>query len=144
MASPGEQVVVPRNFALLAELEAFEKNSYSDMTISAGLADPEDMSLTTWNGSILGMGMRAFDALICELQVVCDTNYPNIPPTIRFKTKIKLKCVRGDGTVDPAQVPGLQRWSRGQANATIFGALSAVKQEMQKCGETQPTSGTFF
>jgi len=44
---------VPRNFKLLDELEACEK-APSDMNCSLGLAAPDDIFLTQWNGSIIG------------------------------------------------------------------------------------------
>jgi len=49
----GEVVIVPRNFKLLAELEASEKGA-GEMAISFGLVDAGDTFLTDWNGGILG------------------------------------------------------------------------------------------
>lgn len=46
-------VIVPRNFKLLEELEACEKGT-GDMAISMGLVTSDDIFLTEWNGSILG------------------------------------------------------------------------------------------
>ncbi len=44
---------VPRNFRLLEELEAGEHGLGSE-SVSYGLADPDDLSMTSWNGTILG------------------------------------------------------------------------------------------
>lgn len=51
---------MPRNFKLLEELERGEKG-LGDPSISLGLANPEDIFMSDWNGSIFGPpGVRRF------------------------------------------------------------------------------------
>lgn len=134
-------VVVPRNFKLLEELEAGEKAGFSD--VSVGLADPEDISLSEWSGTILGPQGCTLDNRLLELHVFCGQNYPAEPPAVRFVSKVSLSGVNGDGTYQPAKIAG---WWGGQ-NGTIHGLLKKIQADMrspQNKKAPQPPEGSTF
>ena len=106
-------VAVPRNFVLLDELEKGEKG-IGDGSVSYGLADGTDMTLTNWNGMIVGPpGVSALyliaavlneclklisvqsplEGRIISLLISCGPHYPDRPPSIRFSSRVNLACV---------------------------------------------------
>jgi len=93
MQSDAGTVVIPRNFKLLEELENGEKGSIGDGQVSYGLMDPEDISLSNWQGTIIGPAHSAFDSRIISLTLYCGQNYPKEPPLIRFCTKVNIAGV---------------------------------------------------
>ena len=84
--------VVPRNFKLLAELEHTEKGR-TDMNVSYGLTDGDDILLTEWTGSILGPPSTVHEGRLYNVHMICTENYPNDPPEVRFISRVNLPCV---------------------------------------------------
>ncbi|RUP43480.1 ubiquitin-conjugating enzyme/RWD-like protein, partial [Jimgerdemannia flammicorona] len=60
---------------------------------SYGLADSEDITLSSWNGTIIGPGHTVHENRIYSLKLYCDENYPDAPPIVSFLSRINLPCV---------------------------------------------------
>ncbi|OAX84130.1 hypothetical protein ACJ72_01496 [Emergomyces africanus] len=85
--------VVPRNFRLLEELENGEKGRGAAEACSYGLANGDDVSMTDWNGTILGPPHSVHENRIYSVNIKCGENYPDSPPSITFVSKVNLPCV---------------------------------------------------
>mmetsp|Transcript_20787 Transcript_20787/g.60242 ORF Transcript_20787/g.60242 Transcript_20787/m.60242 type:complete len:202 (-) Transcript_20787:274-879(-) len=124
-AGAGSEVVVPRNFRLLDELEKGQKAERASQ-VSWGLARDDDMSLTEWNGTIFGPIDTIFDNRIYALTLTCGPNYPDVPPEVRFVSPIHMVCVQADGQVNPSWGP-FGNWKR---HFTIESVLDHLRREM--------------
>ncbi|BFZ64821.1 E2 ubiquitin-conjugating protein mms2 [Saitoella coloradoensis] len=135
---------VPRNFRLLEELEKGEKG-IGDGSCSYGLADGEDMTMSNWNGTILGPPHSTHENRIYSLRLHCSPSYPDTPPTISFISRINLPCVNASsGHVDPSRLGVLANW---RSEYTLETVLTELRREMgsganRKLG--QPAEGSEF
>ncbi|KAI9179816.1 E2 ubiquitin-conjugating protein mms2 [Blastocladiella emersonii ATCC 22665] len=135
---------VPRNFRLLEELEKGEKG-IGDGTTSYGLANPDDILMSDWNGTILGPPHTVHENRIYSLKLHCDAHYPDMPPLVSFISKVNLPCVnQTNGKVDPARLPCLSRWDRSYTLETV---LAELRREMASSANkklAQPPEGSTF
>mmetsp|Transcript_7631 Transcript_7631/g.15037 ORF Transcript_7631/g.15037 Transcript_7631/m.15037 type:complete len:143 (+) Transcript_7631:60-488(+) len=140
----GQPVIVPRNFVLLDELEKGEKG-FGDGSVSYGLADGNDLTLTNWNGMIVGPPSCPLEGRIISLLISCGQDYPDRPPTIRFTSRVNLACVdQRNGMVDHRQLPCLGNWNRSYGLERL---LLELKREMQSPTNRrlpQPQDGANF
>ena len=139
-----EEVLIPRNFKLLEELEKAEKG-LGDMSVSFGLVNSEDIYLSEWNCTILGPPGSVHESRLYELRVSCGPNYPDSAPTCRFLSKININCVNtSTGQVNASMVPALANWNR---NLGIEQVLQSIRSEMINGNNRraqQPPEGSYF
>jgi ubiquitin-conjugating enzyme E2 variant len=136
------QVVVPRSFRLLDELERGQKGEASS-GCSWGLESADDISLTYWNGTIFGPPGTVFENRIYSVSMICGENYPERPMSIRFNTRITMNCVDGKGIVSDKWGP-LGAWRREYTMANI---LEALRREMTSPANRklpQPPEGATY
>merc|ERR1719498_1587269 len=117
-------VIVPRSFKLLDELEKGEKGDATG-GVSWGLAIPDDMTLSEWNGTIFGPPGTPYENRIYGLQIKCSESYPDQPPKVTFQTKIAMKGVGPSGDASEA-LRGMS-WTREKG---IKECLDHLRREM--------------
>lgn len=144
-ASASVVVVVPRSFRLLEELERGEKG-IGDGTVSYGMDDGDDIFMRSWTGTIIGPLNSVHEGRIYQVKLLCDRDYPDKPPTVRFHSRINLACVDPDtGLVEPAKLHLLSHWQR---DYTMELLLTHLKKEMAAPHNRKllqpPDDGTTF
>eukprot|EP01147_Barroeca_monosierra_P008009 gene8010-730_t len=118
------EVIVPRNFHLLAELESGEKG-HGDGHVTWGIDRDDDLLLHHWRGMIIGLPGTTFQENMYSVKMFCSDNYPAEPPQIQFETPIRMDCVDKDMKVIPQKVPVMANWKRTN---TMYDALQSIRK----------------
>lgn len=112
---------------------------------SYGLADSDDISMTNWNGTILGPPHSNHENRIYSVSIECGPNYPDEPPKIRFISKVNVPCVDAKtGEVKSDVFHTLRNWKRAYTMETL---LLDLRKEMALPTNKklpQPKEGTTF
>jgi ubiquitin-conjugating enzyme E2 variant len=102
-----------------------------DGTISYGLDDPSDSSLTHWTGTVLGPSFTLFENRIYTLRIECGPKYPDLPPVLAFVTSINAHFVNTcTGQVIPSGLKCLARWDRRYTIETVLKEIKRYNLEM--------------
>ncbi|SCU99123.1 LANO_0F00870g1_1 [Lachancea nothofagi CBS 11611] len=135
---------IPRSFRLLEELEKGEKGMGPE-SCSYGLAHSDDITMTYWNGTILGPPHSNHENRIYSVALECGEEYPDKPPKIKFISKINLPCVnQTTGKVEEDRFETVRSWKRSYTMETL---LLDLRKEMALPANKklpQPTEGTNF
>ncbi|VDD76470.1 unnamed protein product [Mesocestoides corti] len=137
------KVIKPRRFYLIDELEAGQKGS-NDGTISWGLENIGDFSLTNWNGMIVGPAKTPYQNKMYNLQIICGEEYPDKPPEVRFITRINMDGVDSTGQVDNVKVPSLRNWRRGMLIRNVLFDLRTMMAQKENSKLSQPPDGSCY
>lgn len=127
----------------MEELEKGEKGLGAE-SISYGLTNQDDITMTNWNGTILGPPHSTHENRIYSLTIVCGESYPDKPPQVRFISRINLPCVSNLGQVLVEQFATLHNWRRSYTIETVLLELRKSMAAPANKKLPQPPEGSVY
>jgi len=98
-----------------------------------------DKTFTNWNGTIIGPVGTTFDNRIYMLTIICGENYPEVPPTVQFTSKINLPCVNQNNGKVEGKFDLFRNWnSEYSMEKILIGLLTDMKNNKRLA---QPADG---
>lgn len=128
---------------MLEELEKGEKGLGAE-SISYGLTNQDDITMTYWNGTIICPPHSNHENRIYSLKIVCDENYPDKPPKVQFISKINLPCVDSSGNVVVSEFDTLKNWKRSYTMETVLLELRKSMASPNNKKLPQPEEGSTY
>lgn len=113
-------------------------------SISYGLTNQDDITMTNWNGTILGPPHSTHENRIYSLNIVCDETYPDQPPKVKFISKINLPCVDDEGNVVAGKLDILKNWKRSYTMETVLLELRVAMANPANKKLPQPKEGSTY
>lgn len=127
----------------MEELEKGEKGLGAE-SISYGLTNQDDITMTYWNGTVIGPPHSNHENRIYSLKIVCDENYPDKPPKVQFISKINLPCVDSSGNVVVSEFDTLKNWKRSYTMETVLLELRKSMASPNNKKLPQPEEGSTY
>ena len=135
---------IPRTFKLYDELEKGEKG-LGDQSVSYGLSKAGDQTFTDWSATIVGPANTNFDSRIYFLEIICGEDYPNLPPKVKFTSKVNMDCVDSTtGIVIPNKFDIMDNWDPSYSMETILIGLKDKMANSTNKSKAQPADGEMF